>query len=198
MQDTVWKKKERNGKQLGSLNAFLNTRAHFTIVLPPLHLRKSYHLKLAVELANNLYNYFAAESAIVENFRPSATLHGNAVFLDHYDVTSLGQFAVEFPIRVTDKTISLRDTRGRGMTFQGDLGVGSIFLHPLGEGRLALVILGSDEDGLRAAARLLPLRTGVGQPDFVILGREAAWKGAEGVLAMGQFDSDWQISTAFF
>ena len=194
----MWKKKERSGKQLGALSAFLNTGAQFTIVLPPLHQRKSYHLKLAVELANNLYKYFAAESAVLEDFRPSTTLDGNAIFLDIYDATSLGQFAANFPISITDKAISLRDTRGRGTTFRKDLGVGSIFLHPLGEDRLALVILGSDEDGLRAAARLVPLRTGVGQPDFVILGREAAWKGTEGVLAMGQFDSDWQISTAYF
>ena len=198
MRDTAWKKKERSGKQLGALDAFLNTRAHFTIVLPPLYRRNSYHLKLAVELANNLYQYFAAESAIIEDYRPSTTLDGNAVFLDNYDATSLGQLTANFPIRITDESISLRDTRGRGTTFRKGPGVGSIFIHPLGEDRLALVILGSDEDGLRTAARLVPLRTGVGQPDFVILGREAAWKGTQGVLAMGQFDSDWQISTAFF
>jgi hypothetical protein len=36
--------------------------------------------------------------------------------------------------------------------------------------------------------------TGVGQPDFVVFGEGAKWKGIEGVLAMGFFDSAWEVS----
>jgi hypothetical protein len=36
--------------------------------------------------------------------------------------------------------------------------------------------------------------TGVGQPDFVVLGESAKWKGIEGALAMGFFDSTWEVT----
>lgn len=62
--------------------------------------------------------------------------------------------------------------------------MGLIYLHPLPGERLALIVWGTDEIGLHTAARLLPLRTGVGQPNFVG-GREMRWSGVDGVKAIG-------------
>lgn len=72
--------------------------------------------------------------------------------------------------------------------------MGLIYLHPLPDERLALIIWGTDEEGLRTAARLLPLRTGVGQPNFVMGGKEMRWSGVAGVKATGMFDSWWRVS----
>jgi hypothetical protein len=38
--------------------------------------------------------------------------------------------------------------------------------------------------------------TGVGQPDFVVFGGSAKWRGIEGVLAMGFFDSEWKVTAS--
>jgi len=52
---------------------------------------------------------------------------------------------------------------------------------------LELDVWGSDARGLEIAARLVPMLTGVGQPDFVIADKTMLEQGAGGVLAMGFF-----------
>ena len=75
-----------------------------------------------------------------------------------------------------------------------ETGLGAVFLRPLGNERLELVVWGADGSGLRQAARLVPTLTGVGQADFIILSKRAAWQGHAGAIAMGFFDFEWQIS----
>jgi hypothetical protein len=60
--------------------------------------------------------------------------------------------------------------------------------------RLELVLWGSDVERLSQVSRLVPTVTGVGQPDFVVLGESARWKGIEGALAMGFFDHAWTVT----
>lgn len=76
--------------------------------------------------------------------------------------------------------------------------MGAVLLRPLADERLELVIWGYDDDGLHRAARLLPMVTGVGQPEYVIVGPKCAWKGTGGVLAMGSFNASWNITEASF
>lgn len=73
-------------------------------------------------------------------------------------------------------------------------GLGAVFLRPLEKERLELVIWGVDGVGVRQAARLLPILTGVGQPDFVVLSGKCRWKGHAGAYAAGFLDRSWQIS----
>jgi hypothetical protein len=40
------------------------------------------------------------------------------------------------------------------------------------------------------------MMTGVGQPDFVVFGKSARWRGVEGVLAMGFFDVSWDVTAS--
>lgn len=189
----AWKKKERSGRQLGALDAFQNTKGPFTIVLPPVSERKFHHRELAIEIANNLFQYYAADSEIVEDIKYGNGM-GNVILIDTHNPKVHEQSQINFGISIQNKRISIRDTTGRRKTFEGQ-GLGAIFLEPLGIDRLTLVVWGADEEGLRAAARLVPLRTGVGQPNFVVLGREAGWKGVGGALAMGMFDSDWKVAS---
>ena len=58
---------------------------------------------------------------------------------------------------------------GKKKKYRVEDGLGAIFLCPLKGGRLGLVVWGADEVGLRTASRLVPLRTGVGQPDFIVV-----------------------------
>lgn len=89
-----------------------------------------------------------------------------------------------------------RDTGGEGK-YSGQ-SIGAIFLRPLKSESLELVVWGADEEGLRTAARLAPMLTGVGQPDFVVVSKGILRKGADGVLALGFFDTQWKVSKNSF
>lgn len=191
-----WRRRERSGKQLGALDAFLNTSGHFTIVLPPAAQRKPYHQELAIEISRNLHQYYSADSDIVEDIR-CMTGKGNVILIDIKDSRNLGQSATVIGLNINEEMIAVRDATGRRKTYLLEPGVGAIFLQPLDPVRVAIVVIGADENGLRSAARLVPLRTGVGQPNLIILGKEAGWKGVEGALAMGMFDSKWHLSNGF-
>ena len=91
--------------------------------------------------------------------------------------------------------------RGHGnkkTVFPFEVGMGAIFLRPLLGEKLELVVWGFDKQGLRQAARLMPMLTGVGQPEFIVVSKRCAREGAAGVLAMGSFDNFWKMSEASF
>lgn len=104
-----------------------------------------------------------------------------------------------FPIDlVENEGLALRKHNDTSTIFKLQEGLGAIFLRPMPNERLELVIWGFDRLGLRLAARLLPMLTGVGQPEFSVVSKRNAWEGAAGVLAMGFFDSFWNISNSSF
>ncbi len=104
-----------------------------------------------------------------------------------------------FPISVEHgRGICIRDARGRRRLYEFEDGLGMICVSPLANERLELKIWGFDQRGVNQAARLLPMLTGVGQPDFVLFGKRCAWEGAAGVYAMGSFNNSWNISDASF
>lgn len=90
--------------------------------------------------------------------------------------------------------MSVKDSRGRQHEFGKGDGLGAAFLRPLDGERLELVLWGTDSDSLSQAARLVPMLTGVGQPDFIILSDAARWRGVEGALALGFFDHVWAVT----
>ena len=105
----------------------------------------------------------------------------------------------DYPISIEEgKGVGVRDASGDTRLYPFEDGLGAIFLRPLLEERLEMVIWGFDETGLRQAARLVPMLTGVGQPEFIVCSKDTAWKGVAGVLAMGSFDHHWNVSYASF
>jgi hypothetical protein len=46
------------------------------------------------------------------------------------------------------------------------------------------------------AARMVPMLTGVGQPDFAVFGEAAKWSGVEGTMAMGFLDNNWEVTAS--
>ena len=100
-----------------------------------------------------------------------------------------------YPIRILgSQGIGVRNSKGHETVYQMQSGLGAILLRPLPNECLELVIWGFDKIGLQLAARLLPMLTGVGQPEFVVVSEKCAWKGPDGVLAMGSFDCNWDLS----
>jgi len=148
---------------------------------------------VALQISRNLYQYFRADTEIVSSGRLVERHGGNVVHL--VGGSELASSAVPwYPITITSHGLSIRTARGVVRSYANRLGLGAVLLRPLAQERTELVIWGVNGDGLRNAARLLPMLTGVGQPDFVVVSKECGWKGASGALAMGFLDSLWEVS----
>lgn len=58
----------------------------------------------------------------------------------------------------------------------------------------AMVMTGIDLLGIERAGRLLPVRTGVALPEWIVVGNDADWFGAGGILGAGWYDYEWKWS----
>jgi poly(3-hydroxybutyrate) depolymerase len=182
---------ERGGRQLGSMTAILRTQGSFIIQHPG----SANSSRLALQISRNLHQYFQADTSVVSSTSDpvSSDATGNVITLA--TGSSLEASQTGFPVHVAKSGITIRDYRGQEHRY-GEEGRGAAFLRPLEGERLELVLWGVDDEGLRQASRIVPMLTGVGQPDFVVFGESAKWKGIEGVLAMGFFDSDWEVTSS--
>lgn len=182
----------RQGRQLGSMTAILRTHGPFIIEHPGTP--NTSHL--ALQISRNLYQYFHADAVILSNAteNPVSNAIGNVIQLAVGD--GAATTGSDFPIHASTSGVSLRDKQGRVKLYEDARG--AAWLQPLHEERLELMLWGVDDGGLAQAARLVPMLTGVGQPDFIILGEETKWRGIEGALAMGFFDTQWQVTASSF
>lgn len=180
----------RYGRQRGALDAVLNTISALTIVDCT-----GADMRLALQTSRNMLQYFGADSEILECHERESTVtrRGNVMtFFRGSQV--LPSLLSNFPITINDHAVRIVAKDGFVRRIKLTAGMGAIFLRPLPEERLELVVWGYDNNGLSRAARLIPTITGAGQPDFVIVSVRSGWKGSGGALAMGFFDHDWQIS----
>jgi hypothetical protein len=179
----------RSGRQLGPMDAILRTSGQFTI-----RYQQSEAAAIALQISRNLFQYFSADSAIVQSSAQAETSPGNVVTVAISGSVPRGALP-HFPIVLSASGLSIRESGGRVREYGGEGGLSAIFLQPLPDERLELVVWGVDKDSLVDAARLVPMLTGVGQPDFVVLRRDSRWKGVEGAVAMGFFDHEWNVTT---
>lgn len=191
--DSDWLLEERHGAQLGPLDSILRSPGPFLI--RQLSIEAS---EVALQVSRNLFQYFSADTEIVGKADDGKSARGNVI-----SVAMGGDFPPSvrprFPIDLAEnKGLDIRKSSDRRTIFKFQEGLGAIFLRPLPNERLELVLWGVDSLGLRLAARLLPLLTGVGQPEFVVISKRCAWEGAGGVLAMGSFDRHWNITEGSF
>ena len=151
-----------------------------------------------MQISRSLFQYFGADAEISFTEQASVDSSGNVVHVS-MGFPAPSDIPLSFPIQIlSDKGIVIRDARDSTVTYPPGAGLGAIFLMPLLDERLALVVWGADQAGLDQAARLIPALTGTGQPDFVVCNQECAWKGAAGVLAAGFFDYRWKVSDASY
>ena len=153
---------------------------------------------VALQTARNLYQYFRADTEICGPDAALSDCQDHAIRIA-YGCELEPSALSNYPIHVDPgRGLCIRDGGGRQHTYPFRPGLGVAMLRPLAAARLELVLWGYDLEGLQYAARLLPMQTGVGQPDFVVVNRQCAWKGASGVSAMGFLDSDWHVSGASY
>ncbi|KAF8948106.1 hypothetical protein BGZ47_006514 [Haplosporangium gracile] len=100
----------------------------------------------------------------------------------------LGERKSEVTIDTEEGVVSIHPT---GQDFEQP-GTGLLMIRPWGPSNLAMMIAGLDPQGLETAARLLPKRTGMLVPDWIVTGPEMAWKGAGGILATGYWGNRWE------
>lgn len=182
---------QRRSRQLGTMTALLRTKGRFVIRHPGI--ANTSHL--ALQVSRNLHQYFQADSDIVSSpvYEIPEDSTGNIITLALG--SSLAGFQPSFAIRVGEAGVTIRDIEGEEQQY-GEEARGAAFLRPSTSDRLDLVLWGADYEGLRQAVRLVPMVTGVGQPDFVVFGESAKWRGIEGALAMGFLDSGWQVAAS--
>ncbi|KAK2749210.1 hypothetical protein FQN57_006825 [Myotisia sp. PD_48] len=190
--------RERYGRQIGP-NAILRTIGSLNAVSS-----SNETAKLALQTCHILFQYFAADCAM---FSPSSALpnpRSAAIASGMGNVITLllgkrvNDFSLfNFPVLLRQDSLVLQTRKGEHR-YEFEAGLGIIFIQPLRDERLEMVIWGFDLDGLRQAARLIPTLTGVGQPDFVIVNRHTPWKGQGALYAAGFFDYSWNISYASY
>lgn len=155
-------------------------------------------LDVALQISRNLYQYFRADTEIVSSGMPTETGEGNVVRLVCGSKLSPSILS-SYPITIEPEYgLSMVRAGGHRRSYSLVPGLGAALLRPLPQERIELVIWGFDVEGIQQASRLVPMLTGVGQPDFVVFEKECRWKGAAGVRAMGFLDSSWNISESSY
>lgn len=192
--DQGWKNlTQRHGAQLGSSEAIL--RGTGTLII---RISQTATFDIGLQTARNLYQYFRADTEICGPDAPLSDCEGNIIRVA-YGCELEPSALSRFPIQIDPgRGLCIRDSSGRQHIYKFRAGLGVAMLRPLAGTRLELVFWGYDLEGLRYAARLLPMQTGVGQPDFVVVSQQCAWRGAPGVVAMGFLDTSWQVSGASY
>ncbi|KAL8670524.1 MAG: hypothetical protein Q9168_004941 [Polycauliona sp. 1 TL-2023] len=187
--DSRWQDIQRHGRHLGSLDAILDTSGQFMI------LASTGTMSLAIQLSRNFHQYFGADAEIVGPDQVSPESKGNQVILALGSAGFMRTTAGRHDAIFIDekKGLCLHGNNGGLAVYGFTEGLGVIFLRPGSNGILELVIWGFDILGLRFAARMVPMLTGVGQPEFIVVGQGCAWKGAAGVVALGSFDNSWNV-----
>lgn len=186
-----WKGLEqRSGRQRGALESILRTAGSFQLIYG-----STETLSIAIQTSRNLYQYYGADSNILPwSEYPNLVDAKSNIMMFVLGMINLPSRVPHFPIVLEDGRVTLTAGNGRVTSIPFASGLGGVWLRPLPNERLELVVWGVDDIGLKHAARLVPVLTGVGQPDFVILDASARWKGHGGAAAMGFFDHDWKIS----
>ncbi|KAL4788411.1 hypothetical protein BJX76DRAFT_315562 [Aspergillus varians] len=202
---------QRYGHQMGAMDAILRTNGIFTIKMCSAGIEEP-----VLQISRNLLQYFAADSHITSQCGLlNITFPGNVITIALGNELPNSVLST-YPIHVTDGHVILHSgcfpVRGdlhrrvipdtsrncQKHTFDHKPAMGALFIRPLDNESLELVVWGADMDGLEQAARLVPTLTGAGQPEFLILSDSCRWKGHAGLYAAGHFDKSWQISTGSY
>ncbi|KAK0269661.1 hypothetical protein LTS00_017218 [Friedmanniomyces endolithicus] len=178
----------RQGKQLGAMDAILSTRGAFQIT----HLSPAAQ-HIALQISRNLCQYFGADTKITNDYNEARAANGSNLI-----TIAIGRdlpTTPESPISFSNSRLEIHDQYSPyPHIYAAANHLAAVWLRPLPDERLDLVVWGADEEGLGIAARLVPLMTGTGQPDFVVADQTMLWKGLEGTLALGYFDVWWKVS----
>lgn len=186
---------ERTGKQRGSLDAILRTSGPFQIVS---HSAKGSKV-VALQISRNLLQYFGVDSVLLhQGDYDTAIRRGGNVISITLERTAPASLLKGFPITIEEGIVQVRQRDQKGKATSIRNASSAIWLQPLENERLHLVVWAKNEIALRQAARLVPTMSGAGQPDFVVFEQDVV-NGVYGKVAcMGFFDFAWDVSAASY
>lgn len=199
----------RHNHQLGPADSILRTNGPFTIIN---HSPNPSTSHFALQISHNLAQYYYADTLISETY-PSKSSNPNNSDPTQKPGTiislSLGRDlpplipktpSPTIQVSATGITITTPDpskncTREYHYASQPGSGLAALFLRPHANDSesLELVLWAPRAEDLALVARLVPLLTGTGVPEFVVLDGQAGWRGSGGVRALGWFDSFWGV-----
>ena len=183
----------RSGRQQGAMDAILRSVGAFSIVK---HSQGTEHV--ALQVSRNLCQYFTADTNITEDYKEALASTGNIVSIA-VGLDLPKSLNTNYPIEVSSDGIVVRYNHINTRYYpRHGSDLAAVFLRPLPDERLELVVWALNVASLGTAARLVPMLTGSGQPDFVVADRDMLRKGVEGTLALGFFDSEWNVSSNSF
>jgi hypothetical protein len=154
--------------------------------------------KTAIQISRNLHQYFSADTSVL--YDPTiGTSHGHFITINsgECDISPCTS-DVDFPIQISTDSgrLRIRNSNGQWARPGGSSAkLGAIFLRPTKQFGPELVIWGETEKLLEQASRLVPMITGAGQPDFIIVRDDSRWRGVDGTY-LGFFDAWWNVSKA--
>ena len=190
----------RRGRQLGAMDAILRTQGAFSIVQ---RTNSSAASHIVLQISRNLCQYFAADTEITSDYASALENSTGNVISVAIGSDLPPNLHETFPIQIAEhgnQVLIRTGKRQKRYYALRDSGLAAIYLRPIpGDQRLELVVWGIDEASLAIAARMVPMMTGSGQPDFIVADATMLWKGIEGIRAMGFLDWQWEVSrNAFF
>jgi len=157
-------------------------------------------MSVALRVAHDLHLYHKLDSEIITE---SVALHrskhrswpaGNVIFIgtasSHFAKLVLQEGKTSF--QIVDSHVYFNQKRFNKP------GEAALFTHPHpagGQGSM-LFIMHNDKEGLERALRLLPIRTGVAVPDWMIVGNKMDSFGAGGIKGAGVWGLDWKLSVS--
>ncbi|KZV67959.1 hypothetical protein PENSPDRAFT_32803 [Peniophora sp. CONT] len=174
-------------------SSLLTSPGPLTIIIPdaPTHTE----VAAASRIAHVLQLYYALDSAIISDSEASRLALGAG------NIIALGNITREAFVR----TIIKSERGAFKLSNDGTLSVaniivakdeGALFLHPhpVSATSSMLVLAASDDAALERLVRLIPMRTGIAVPDWLIITPVADTFSAAGVRAAGVWDADWKYS----
>jgi len=178
-------------RPIGSISRILSSSSPIQLILPSVD---PHALSVARRLAHVLLLYFHIDSVITPDFealqKTEADYHEDNIII----IGSSNAFGSRLLssrqglVKVSSHNFIVGDR-----TFT-DPSQGIIFNHPhpSNSNRMVIFMCANDIDGLERLFRLLlPIRTGVPLPEFLIINKEADTTGINGLLGGGFWDRAW-------
>ncbi|OZJ04129.1 hypothetical protein BZG36_02819 [Bifiguratus adelaidae] len=160
--DKTWKYNERTATTYGPAIRIYESRDPLQILLPDNgDVDEAYH-RIALEIAADWYMYGGGDAVILPAYRADSKSKGNVITLGHQGINSATRALARLAgdVEITSEHIKVNNKRYHGP------GIGIVSLHPWDDDRLALIIAGTDRDGIDIAAQVIPKRTGMLVPDY--------------------------------
>ncbi|GAN06545.1 transmembrane protein [Mucor ambiguus] len=192
------KSNERNAANYGPIHRMYESTKPLVVIIPSC---SSYYKHVALQITHDWYLYGRGDSMILYD---TQAISSNMI-LDYPYHIYLGLVCENRRIEsiLADKPnthIGFEKAAASTITgikvgdkvYRGP-GTGILFMHPVNKTTTAIVVSGVDHGGFESAWHLLPRRTGMMVPEWIVTSSaDMKSNGLGGVLGAGYFDNEWK------